>query len=353
MAVVTRASGTQSGATVGTTTTTLATIAEPGEYELVVDTTNMVNGDELELSVEEKALSGSSYAVADKGNWVNVQENKIIRSGFFLTDVAVQFKLKQQAGTARNFDWSVRERTPDNCVRKNTAQAGATGSITFDSGASATDSLYNGQYVSIIAGTGVGQTRRISAYVGSTKVATVTPNWTTNPASGSVFMISFGGYVDVGYFGGTAQSSGIDVSNTIGVIYNLLDTEIAAILAAVDTEVAAIKAKTDQLTFTAANQVDAQVLSMATDSITSGALSAGAGTEIADAVIGRTLGTEGYAADGSVPTLREMMYMLWSAIAQFDITGTSLISRKLNGTDQAMGFTLDDASNPTARSRTA
>jgi hypothetical protein len=48
----------------------------------------------------------------------------------------------------------------------------------------------------------------------------------------------------------------------IAAILAAVDTEVAAILAAVDTEVAAIKAKTDQLTFTAANQVDANIQSI-------------------------------------------------------------------------------------------
>lgn len=48
----------------------------------------------------------------------------------------------------------------------------------------------------------------------------------------------------------------------IDAVDDFLDTEIAAILAAVDTEVAAIKAKTDPLTFTVANQLDANVQSI-------------------------------------------------------------------------------------------
>jgi hypothetical protein len=75
-------------------------------------------------------------------------------------------------------------------TRVNTAQAGAAGTITLDSGASATDNLYNRQEVTIISGTGVGQSSRvITGYVGSTKVATITPNWTTNPDSTSVFAL--------------------------------------------------------------------------------------------------------------------------------------------------------------------
>jgi hypothetical protein len=52
------------------------------------------------------------------------------------------------------------------------------------------------------------------------------------------------------------------VDAKIDTIDNFLDLEVAAILAAVDTEVAAVKAKTDSLTFTVANELDANVQSI-------------------------------------------------------------------------------------------
>lgn len=74
-----------------------------------------------------------------------------------------------------------------------TAQAGAAGTITLAAGASATDDLFNLTSVKITGGTGAGQSRIIYDYVGSTKVASVTPNWTTNPSSDSVYEIVDGG----------------------------------------------------------------------------------------------------------------------------------------------------------------
>ncbi len=74
-------------------------------------------------------------------------------------------------------------------IRAATAQAGAAGTITLDASASATDDLYNGAWVVLTGGTGVGQARLIYDYVGSSKVATIAPNWITNPSSDSVFVI--------------------------------------------------------------------------------------------------------------------------------------------------------------------
>lgn len=73
-------------------------------------------------------------------------------------------------------------------VRTGTAQAGAANSITLDASASAVDDFYNNQLVLITGGTGVGQARFISDYVGATKVASVA-NWVTNPNNTSTFAL--------------------------------------------------------------------------------------------------------------------------------------------------------------------
>lgn len=74
-------------------------------------------------------------------------------------------------------------------VRSGTAQAGAASTITLDSGATATDSFYRNTRIHIVAGTGIGQSRGYSSYVGSTKVYTVDLAWTTAPDNTSVFVL--------------------------------------------------------------------------------------------------------------------------------------------------------------------
>lgn len=74
-------------------------------------------------------------------------------------------------------------------LRSGTAQAGGASTITLDASASATNDLYNYNMISIIAGTGAGQSRQITDYVGSSKVATVGIAWAVNPSSDSVFLI--------------------------------------------------------------------------------------------------------------------------------------------------------------------
>ena len=71
-----------------------------------------------------------------------------------------------------------------------TAQAGGANTITLHSGASSNDDIYNGSTIKITGGTGSGQTRIISDYVHSSKVATVSENWTTQPDNTSTFTIT-------------------------------------------------------------------------------------------------------------------------------------------------------------------
>lgn len=81
-------------------------------------------------------------------------------------------------------------------VRSNTAQAGSGTTITLDASASAVDDFYNNDLLYITGGTGAGQARFITDYVGATKVATV-PTWITNPDNTSTFALIPSGAIPV------------------------------------------------------------------------------------------------------------------------------------------------------------
>lgn len=72
-------------------------------------------------------------------------------------------------------------------VHSGTAQAGAAGTITLDTGASATDNIYRGDRCVIVGGTGVGEHGIITAYNGTTKVATMSETWVITPDATSEF----------------------------------------------------------------------------------------------------------------------------------------------------------------------
>ncbi|MEO7716348.1 MAG: hypothetical protein ABIY70_09090 [Capsulimonas sp.] len=70
-----------------------------------------------------------------------------------------------------------------------TAQTGSSTTLTLAVGASATTDLYKGDYIAITGGTGAGQARTITGYVGGTLVATVSRPWTVTPDSSSVYAV--------------------------------------------------------------------------------------------------------------------------------------------------------------------
>jgi hypothetical protein len=92
-------------------------------------------------------------------------------------------------------------------LRTATAAGGSASTITLDGAASSSNSFYNDCLVQITGGTGGSQTRLITGYVGSTQVATVTPNWVTNPDSSSVFVIMPAGRANVAAWLGTAVTA--------------------------------------------------------------------------------------------------------------------------------------------------
>lgn len=66
-------------------------------------------------------------------------------------------------------------------------QAIANGSITLDATADPRDDYYVGSKIYIVSGTGIGQVRTITDYVGSTQVATIDSVWTLNPTVSSIY----------------------------------------------------------------------------------------------------------------------------------------------------------------------
>lgn len=160
-----------------------------GHYDVA-----LINKDTLSPDILDSILSGKS------STWDLIKEKKIVPDQIIGKDNLVSdqglFQVNGQ-GSRSSFSGSMffddgalflsQSTTQE---RTGTAQAGSLNTITLDAGASGTNSFYNGASITILSGTGSGQTRVISAYVGSTKVATVSVNWVTNPDSTSVFHIS-------------------------------------------------------------------------------------------------------------------------------------------------------------------
>lgn len=111
-----------------------------------------------------------------------------------------------------------------------TAQAGGAATITLASGASAITDYYVGCVVKTTGGTGGGgtggannQARIITAYNGSTKVATVNVAWETNPDSSTTYEVQLCETAllcakpDVSAWGGTAAASAVVLADMVQV----------------------------------------------------------------------------------------------------------------------------------------
>jgi hypothetical protein len=182
-------------------------------------------------------------------------------------------------------------------IHSGTAAAGAAATITLSASASLLNSVYIGDWVSIVSGTGAGQTRRIVTYVGATKVAGV-DTWNTNPDVTSVYVIVPNYLAQINAISNNTITANAINSNAITAAKIATDafgaaqlaadavTEIqnglatSAALATAQGDITAIKAKTDQVVFTVANRVDAQVIGMQPNTLTASALAADAVAEI-------------------------------------------------------------------------
>jgi hypothetical protein len=170
------------------------------------------------------------------------------------------------------YDWeygsgTLQGQTASTPIHSGTATAGSANTLTLAAGASAVTDAYRGSLLE----TSVSTPRYITAYNGTTKVATVdrafdavptTPTYSVTkfgPDIGSVTAIQTGLATSAEL---TAAVAPLATSAALTTVGNYVDTEVAAILAAVDTEVSAIKAKTDQLIFTKANELDANIQSV-------------------------------------------------------------------------------------------
>lgn len=150
----------------------------------------------------------------------------------------------------------------------------------------------------------------------------------------------------------TEIQSGLSTLDAAGV-----RTAVGLASANLDTQLSGIQADTDNIqtrlpAALVSGRIDASVGAMANDVFTAAALNADAVTEIFVGVL-RTALSEGYAADGAQPTLEQMAYMLYSAVAQFAVTGTSISTKRIDGTTEAMVFTTDSPTAPTSRVRTS
>lgn len=214
-------------------------------------------------------------------------------------------------------------------IRSNTAQAGGATSITLDASASATNDFYKGAVVFLTGGTGAGQYRLITAYNGTSKAATVTPAWATNPDNTSTFAVLPRGAADVeAWLGSAAPANTGDAFARLGAPAG---ASVSADIAAVKAETASIQSDTNdiQTRLPAAlisGRMDSSVGAMANDVVTAAAIADNAidaGAIASDAITSAKIATDAIGAAelaaGAVNKIRDAILSDSTAFAGADI----------------------------------
>lgn len=146
-----------------------------------------------------------------------------------------------------------------------------------------------------------------------------------------------------------------DASDIAGA-FSTVNSTLGTIAGYIDTEVAAIKVKTDNLPADPADASDIAAAFVTMASAIAALPQDKNGYRLSSTGVNdllRTAMTEGYAADGAAFTLEQAMFMVWSLLAERNLTGTTLQAKKLDGSTNSMAFTLDSGTTPTTQTRSA
>ena len=168
------------------------------------------------LLVEPEAVSGVAETPTPAANAILVEEpvpvpsfeviqtneasgsldgrGPIVGGGFFGINGRFYLKGAGTAGVAPEYGPLLRAAALVQTLpvaKSATAQAGSTSStIVLDAAASAVDDFYKGRVIELTGGTGSGQKACCTAYNGTTKTATITPNWSVTPDGTTTFTIA-------------------------------------------------------------------------------------------------------------------------------------------------------------------
>jgi hypothetical protein len=203
-----------------------------GEFEVWLDLNALANGDVFTFRGYEKVRSGDTQRKFVEFDFAHAQSTPIWVSPRFHLRHGWDFTLLKSAGTDRAINWSIR--------RKDDATVNALGAGTITAASIATDAIDADALAD-------GAITAATFAAGAIDAAAI--------ANGAIDAATFAaGAIDAAAIAADAVTeiqSGLATAAALDAVDNFIDTEVAA-----------IKAKTDQLTFTVANQVDANIQSV-------------------------------------------------------------------------------------------
>jgi len=210
---------------------------------------------------------------------------------------------------------------------------------------SAVDDFYNDQTAYILSGTGIGQSRVVLDYDGTTKTVTIDEAFAVTPIATDRVVILIEHVHPITQIAHQIWDDDLSAHTTAGSAGKAvqdIETDTGTTLPATLATLA---------TATALSTVDANVDAILVDTGTTLPATLAALNDLSITDVLTTQMTEAYAADGTAPTLAQCLFMIQQTIGEFSISGTTITAKQLDGTTTAATFTLDDASTPTSRTR--
>lgn len=183
-----------------------------------------------------------------------------------------------------------------------------------------TDLYYAGNDASVASSSGVAETGRVGTYTTDFTVAT-----------GEYQLIAKNGVLPIASYWVKLGSSGTYQSYEFPPSY-------------IEDRLSNLPTTTE---FNARTLPSGDYFNSSDDTVTVGVVSSGAVQDIWETYVM----AESYPATGVTATPAQIMYFMKQAFTEFDITGTTISVKKLDGSTEAFTFTMDSASSPTSRTR--
>lgn len=248
-------------------------------------------------------------------------------------------------------------------IRTGTAQAGSgANTIKLDSGAAATNEIYDNDLITLTGGTGAGQVATIIAYNGATKFATVDRTWVTNPDGTTTFAI-YASTTDTQFstqgVAVAANATTITLAANASAVDNIYNGSFVTILSGTDsgdTQIITAYNGTTKVATVASWAVTPDTTSAYAVIPTKSAVgSSGGSAPTLDQILAGvfyTAFTESYAALHASPTLCQALMGIQQNILERSTSGTGVTIKKVDGSTTAMTATLNSAVTPTSITRT-
>lgn len=133
----------------------------------------------------------------ESGNDTGIRHYLSVLPDSEVKDFALMFQRFQPEGSVGN--GNVVSDTPKETGVAQILSIDASHGIKLSSSANSTNDYYKGWWIKITSGTGVEQTRRLSSYDGTTKVANITTSWITIPDATSNYSLYSNYYANLKY----------------------------------------------------------------------------------------------------------------------------------------------------------